>query len=108
MGIPAHGGITLSEPISSGENLLEWIRRSPSVHYCDEMKKVIEDKGFDFFTNYWVMGFDTGHYGDGDHCDQDYVWQETISLYEKCRAMSRYEKLKKINDKIKTGRQSRL
>lgn len=65
-GIDVHGGLTFSDPMITNWNSIEWL---------DEKPENLED--------YWVLGFDTLHYGDSlDNWNRDAVIDETLRLKE--------------------------
>jgi len=99
--INIHGGLTYSNKFDSS-NFLKWI----------ENLKIDGDvtiDNFKTFENYWMIGFDTSHYGDDiNSCPKYYVMNEVENLLDQCiddkiEGMKKYklnylrkDKLKKI------------
>lgn len=101
--VDVHGGLTFSEYFDV-DRFHEWIENR-------EIGGDITRENYEKFNNYWMIGFDTAHSGDGlDTCSKDYVMNETNNLLEQClsddiEGMRRYkavylrkDKLKKINN----------
>ena len=103
-----HGGLTLANKVTDPEYVeKEWIK-ARKVQYSDDMKRVIGEIGWSFFKNYWMIGFDTAHWGDSlTTCNINYVWEQTEVLYEQYLDASRYRKLKKIEENIATGKRNK-
>ena len=102
--VDVHGGLTFSDNFNT--RFLEWIENR-------EIDGDVTRENFEKFDNYWMIGFDTGHSGDGlDTCPKSYVMNETNNLLEQClsddiEGMRRYkavyerkDKLKKINTSV--------
>lgn len=100
-----HGGLTFGQVFDS-EYFLKWIENK---EICGDV--TIEN--FRQFNNYWIIGFDTNHYGDDlNNCSKSYVINETNSLAKQClkdniEGMKKYKsfyfrkaKLKLININI--------
>ncbi len=101
--IDVHGGLTYSNYFDS-TRFLKWTNN----------RKVVGDitlDNFKNFNNYWMIGFDTNHYGDNlEKCSESYVINETQNILDQClntkidgieKYLSRYlrkDKLKKINN----------
>jgi hypothetical protein len=86
----AHGGLTYSELFKS-EYFLKWIENL-------EFDGDVTYENFKFFDDYWVIGFDTSHYGDNEYnCHKSYVMNETIDLMNQCldnnvKSIKKYKK----------------
>ena len=81
--IYAHGGLTYSN------NYDGWIENYLNKGYDYELgnnlRKRIDEEGYDFLKDYWVIGFDTGHHGDSlKNCTKEYVFNEAKKLYQEC------------------------
>lgn len=98
-----HGGLTFGEYFNS-KDFLRWTKD----------RKVLGDVTLDNykkFDNYWIIGFDTNHFGDDSTtCSETYVLSETQNLLDQCLSMDidgmekyltvylRKDKLKRINN----------
>ena len=100
--ISVHGGLTYGKKFNS-DNFLKWIENR-------EIHGDVTKENYQKFNNYWIIGFDTNHYGDDLYeCSLDYVINETDSMVDQClsddikeidkylRYYLRKDKLKKIN-----------
>ena len=103
--VKVHGGLTFGEKFNS-THFLEWIKGR-------EISGDITLYNFEQFNNYWIIGFDTNHFGDNIYnCPKEYVIDETSHLLEQCLDESnkeikkykyitlRKDKLNKINASI--------
>lgn len=94
----AHGGLTLSENFNSID-IDDWFADC-EFKLSNDMDEIVKSNGYKAFDNYWLIGFDTGHAGDGPHIDKEYVWNETEKLYkqyiEASNVSQRKKKLKNI------------
>lgn len=103
--INVHGGLTFGCKFAV-ENFLEWIK---DREICGDVTL----DNFEKLNNYWIIGFDTNHYGDNlFQCSKDYVIFETNNMLEQClnddiEGMKKYklkffrlDKLKKINASV--------
>lgn len=103
--LSVHGGLTYSDYFSS-KLFLDWIgnRNYDGDIDVDNYKK---------FDNYWMIGFDTGHFGDdSENCSKEFVLEEANKLLEQCldndiygmflykATYERKDKLKKINASV--------
>lgn len=98
----AHGGITLACKYDEFNIIQRGPKEDLDIELSDELKKRIEEDGYDFLKNYWVIGFDTGHYQDSlQTCPKEYVLNETKQLYKQCLdnriTVIRKNKLKKLD-----------
>jgi len=104
--ISVHGGLTYGQFFDS-KSFLEWIDNL-------EIDGDVTIDNYKKLDNYWMIGFDTNHYGDSiEKCSKEYVIHQSEYLMEQCLnnkiegvmkyklAYSRKEKLKNINQVIK-------
>ena len=76
-GLNVHGGITFCEYFDS-DNFLELIK---DREFCGDVNL----ENYKKFDRYWIIGFDTNHYGDNkNNCSKEYVIKETEYLLDKC------------------------
>jgi hypothetical protein len=103
--INIHGGLTFAQLFNSTK-FLEWINN----------REIIGDvtiDNYEKFNDYWIIGFDTNHFGDNLYiCSKEYVINETNLLLEQClddriKEIRRYkykflrrDKLKDINASV--------
>lgn len=72
-----HGGITWSEKFKS-DIFLEWVEDT-------EFFGDVNEDNYKELDGYWIIGFDTGHYGDNpQNCDKDFVSNEIVRLLDQC------------------------
>ena len=96
--VNVHGGLTFSERFDS-ENFLEWIK---DLDFHGDVTL----ENYQKFEGYWMIGFDTAHYGDDlISCSEHYVVNETEDLLEQCLSdgidgMKKYKQLYLRNDKL--------
>ena len=101
--VNVHGGLTYAKKFNS-KNFLAWVDNR-------EIGGDITLNNFEKFNNYWIIGFDTNHYGDSEYnCPKQYVLKETYNLLEQFlddnnKEIKKYkyvylrkDKLKKINE----------
>ena len=97
--IRIHGGLTYGGKFTNN-NFLEWIKG----------RKIFGDvtrDNYENFNNYWIIGFDTSHYGDTlDSCSLSYVMYETTNLLNQClddsiERMKEYKSIYFRKDKLK-------
>jgi hypothetical protein len=99
LAIDAHGGLTFSE-IFESKNFLEWVEGR-------EFFGDVTRENFERFDNYWIIGFDTNHYGDDlMSCSKEFVINETNSVLEQClddeiEGMKKYKNIYQRKDKLK-------
>lgn len=98
--VNVHGGLTYSGIY------LGWIEKyeeDGNDYELDiNLKKKIDKNGYEFLMDYWVLGFDTAHYGDNlINCTKNYVLAQTKLLFDECLDVKYIRKLK-LN-KIKNG-----
>lgn len=75
--INIHGGLTFGKKFES-DHFLEWIKDV-------EIDGDVNVENFKDFDNYWIIGFDTGHYNDSlFNCPKSYVLSETNRLLDQC------------------------
>lgn len=103
--IRVHGGLTFGQKFDI-EYFLKWVENR-------ELDGDVTTENFEKFKNYWIIGFDTNHYGDNlISCSKNYVISETNDMLEQClndsiEGMKKYksfflrpDKLKKINASV--------
>ena len=99
LNIDAHGGLTFGEYFSD-TIFLEWV----------EDREIIGDvnkENFQKFDKYWMIGFDTNHFGDNENsCSKKYVSNETCSILEQSldddiEGMRKYKSFYLRKDKLK-------
>lgn len=103
LAITAHGGLTFGSKFDS-EYFLEWIKDL-------QIEGDVNVENFQNFDDYWMIGFDTGHYGDDIiNCPLQYVINETENILYQClddniKGIKKYksfylrkDKLKKLNN----------
>lgn len=77
LSIDIHGGLTFGDYFSNSL-FLDWI----------EDKEIFGDvnrDNFEMFDKYWMIGFDTSHFGDcKESCSKDFVINEVNNLLEQC------------------------
>lgn len=94
-----HGGLTYSNLFKSKE-FSKWVENL-------EFDGDVTYENFNFFNDYWMIGFDTSHLGDTEYsCPKSYVMNETISLLNQClddnfEGIKRYKKIYDRKNKIK-------
>jgi hypothetical protein len=72
-----HGGLTFGQKFDGGY-FLEWVEGV-------EIDGDITLDNFNDFDGYWIIGFDTSHYGDNSYiCSKSYVLNETNDLLDQC------------------------
>jgi len=97
--IDVHGGLTFSEYFDVNR-FLEWIKDL-------EIDGDVTKENYEKFNNYWMIGFDTGHFGDSmETCPKFYVFSETNNLLEQCLSdsidgMKKYKSFYERKDKLK-------
>lgn len=100
-----HGGLTFGQKFDI-EVFLQWIKN----------REIIGDvtiENFERLKDYWIIGFDTNHYGDNLYsCSKEFVLSEINSMLEQClddniEGMKKYKsfffrlaKLKAINASV--------
>ena len=103
--VNVHGGLTYGKKFES-EHFLEWVEGR-------EIDGDVTIENYKKFNGYWIIGFDTNHFGDNENnCTKNYVMNETNHLMNKCldkniKGMNRYlsiyfrkDKLIKINASV--------
>lgn len=97
--VNVHGGLTFSSLFNS-EHFLELIKNR-------DFDGDITKENFEKFNNYWMIGFDTGHFEDNEYnCPKEYVMSETLSLVDQClsddiKGMKKYKSIYLRRDKLK-------
>ena len=88
--VDIHGGLTLSQSFDAN-TFLEWTEGL-------EIDGNITRKNYQNFDGYWMIGFDTAHYGDDMiRCSKEYVLEETKSLLDQCNKEFKRLRRKKLN-----------
>jgi hypothetical protein len=108
--IKIHGGLTYGQFFNS-ESFLKWTENL-------EIGGDLTRENFEKFNNYWIIGFDTNHYGDNDETwTKEYVISQSEYLMEQClddkiEGVKKYkykylrkDKLKNINQVIKKNKE---
>ena len=94
-----HGGLTFGQSFNTS-TFLEWIKGR-------QILGDVTKENYDFFNNYWMIGFDTNHYDDNSQdCSKEFVIDETNSLLDKClddsiEKMKEYKSIYFRKDKLK-------
>ena len=97
--IEIHGGLTFGQSFDS-TRFLEWIENR---QIFGDVTKENHIK----FNNYWMIGFDTNHYGDDlESCSLEFVKYETAFLLDRClddsiEKMKEYKAIYLRKDKLK-------
>lgn len=85
-----HGGLTFSDKLDAN-NFLRWVDGQ-------EIDGDITRDNFQNFDGYWIIGFDTNHFGDNlMMCSKNYVLREAESLLDQCVNKKNIELRKYIN-----------
>jgi hypothetical protein len=75
--VRVHGGLTFGE-LFNPEYIISWINNRD--YYCDISIEELQE-----LKDYYIIGFDTCHYGDNmDNCSLDFVIEEANYLLEQC------------------------
>lgn len=99
LGISIHGGLTFGSNFDS-EYFLEWTKDL-------QIEGDVNVENFEKFDNYWMIGFDTAHYGDDIiNCSLQYVINETENLLDQClddniKGIKKYKSFYLRKDKLK-------
>jgi len=77
LNIRVHGGLTFGSKFESN-NFLKWVE--DREFYGD-----VTSENFEKFNNYWMIGFDTNHFGDNSEtCSKEYVISESDCMLDQC------------------------
>ena len=97
--VHVHGGLTFGQKFNSNR-FLEWISKN-------EILGDVTIENYKKFEDYWMIGFDTAHYGDDIYkCSKEYVIKETNDLLEQCldesiKGIYEYKRIYLRKDKLK-------
>lgn len=91
-----HGGLTFGCSIDSIRNEKEWVQYTECIGF---------DSLNDIPAGYWVVGFDTIHYGD-EGLNRDWCIEETLRLKNQLEALAAEQPRTAARD-IRDGKQTR-
>jgi hypothetical protein len=75
--IRVHGGLTYGQLFNS-DSFLKWIDGL-------SIDGDVTLDNYEKFNNYWMIGFDTSHYGDNkENCNKEYVIRQSEYLIDQC------------------------
>ena len=99
LNISIHGGLTYGNYFSNSK-FLEWIEDR-------DFFGSVNLENFEKFDKYWMIGFDTNHFGDNiESCSKEFVMNEVDKLLDQClddsiEGIEKYKTLYLRKDKLK-------